>query len=403
VPEEYAGNDFLRRCRNLEKRIYQGVEEIESPRVFKKWVFSKVLFDEKNEGPDEYDFYFNTKRFSINTCRVTSKIFLLESPLNLGKKFRHGKFFFYFRRKYSKENAIQKQISFSYRVGLLFKAFKYSKIEALMLIVLKALDFLSFSLGMFMGYFDRRIQRICLNIKEEFDMIGGDYELHTYHGSLGNEFVDRIEREVTLKELKEIFNESRIKVLDIGAGEGRWTGEFLKMGYDVTALDISEKMCEYLKKKFMGLKVIRGDIESARLNEKYDLIFSFRSFKYVLNRKRALENIKNHLKKGGYAVIEMPNKYNPFYFILYIVAPIIYVLTGKRLGKYFILADFVSEKEFKKELEELGFNVVKTVNLFFFPHWLYSRINEHLIPLVYGLDRKFSQVFPRSIIYICKL
>jgi len=148
VPERYVGNNFLSRCRNLEKRIYEGIEEIESPRIFRRWVFSKLLFDEKNEGPDEYDFYFSAKKLGINTCRIKSKIFLLERPLNLLKKIRHGKYFYYFKTKHSgEEKLIKKQVSFGFRLSLLFNGFKHSKTETFGLIILKALKFLSFSLG----------------------------------------------------------------------------------------------------------------------------------------------------------------------------------------------------------------------------------------------------------------
>jgi len=402
VPEEYFGNSFLKRCKTQEKKIYQGAEAIEAPRIYKKWVFTKVLFDERNQGPDEFDFYLNVKRLGIKTSRVKSKILLAESPLNFRKKFDHGKYFVYYARKHKKEELIRKQISFGYRVGLILKSFGYSKLEALGLTLLKTLEFSFFTLGRFTGLFDRTIQRLLVDVREQFDAVGENYEVSMYSGSLGNKFIDEIEKDVILSFLNEIFIDEKIMVLDVGAGTGRWSREFLSLGYDVTTLDISQKMCEYLESNLRELKVVCSNIESAILNDKYDLIFSFRSFKYVLNRKRAIENIRSSLKRGGYTIIEMPNKYNPFYFIPYVITPILYILTREKIGKYFLLADFVSEKEFKKDLEKLGFNVVKTKRIFFFPHKIYSKINnEYLIRFIYGLDKTFSRFFPRSIVYVC--
>ena len=39
------------------------------------------------------------------------------------------------------------------------------------------------------------------------------------------------------------------KALDFGAGTGNLTVNLLQMGYDVTAIDISEEMCKILEKK----------------------------------------------------------------------------------------------------------------------------------------------------------
>ena len=51
IPEEYLGDSFLGKCKNLEKKIYHGNEIIEAPRVYKRWVFHKILFDEKTRDP----------------------------------------------------------------------------------------------------------------------------------------------------------------------------------------------------------------------------------------------------------------------------------------------------------------------------------------------------------------
>ncbi|MFX1538023.1 MAG: hypothetical protein ACFFDI_27835, partial [Promethearchaeota archaeon] len=111
---------------------------------------------------------------------------------------------------------------------------------------------------------------------------------------------------------------------------------------------------------------------------------------------------RNSLRKGGYAILEMPNKHNPFYFGPRAVTPVIYALTKKKISKIFLLADFVSEKEFKADLEEIGFSVVKTKHLFFFPHGIYAKINDDsLIRFFYSVDKAFSTIFPRSIVFVC--
>jgi glycosyltransferase involved in cell wall biosynthesis len=403
VPEEYIGDGFLIRCRNLEKKMYQGAEAIESPRIYKRWVFDYALFDERNQGPDEFDFYFNVKKFGIKASRIRSKILLAEAPLYLKKKFSHGKYFEYYARKHKQEKLICKQVSLSHRMQLFFDCFKYAKLEALGVMLLKALDFFSFTLGRFAGLFDIEIQRLSFDVKEEFDGIGEIYESSMYKGTKGREFIDQVEKASVLGLLKEVFSDEKIKVLDVGAGNGRWSKEFLKLGYNVTALDISPKMCGHLENTIEKLKVVYGNIESMPLKSKYDLVFSFRSFKYTLNRKRALDNIRTSLNNNGYLILEMPNKHSPFYFVLRRIAAVLYALTKKKISNIFFLADFVSENQFKTELEETGFSIKKTKRLFFFPHNIYSKINNSfLIQLFYNLDVFFSKFFPRSIVYVCK-
>ena len=100
---------------------------------------------------------------------------------------------------------------------------------------------------------------------------------------------------------------SRIRkgdALDVGAGTGNISLKLLKRGYKVTAIDISKKMLEILKKKAKknkNLKIVSEDIDSYLLNtkKKFDLI-TFCSvlhhFPYYL---KTLENSIKLLKKGG--------------------------------------------------------------------------------------------------------
>jgi hypothetical protein len=109
------------------------------------------------------------------------------------------------------------------------------------------------------------------------------------------------------------------------------------------------------------------------------------------------------LKRNGYAIIEMPNLLNPFYFLPYLLAPLIYHLNKGSLIKYLIIADFYTKGAFKKKLENAGFKMEKIVNLLFFPHLLYSKIqNRTILRIVYSIDSLFSNWLPRSLIFVAK-
>jgi glycosyltransferase involved in cell wall biosynthesis/ubiquinone/menaquinone biosynthesis C-methylase UbiE len=405
IDEEYANDGFWKNVMNLEKKIYKGNIIIEAPRFFKKEVFQKVLFDDKNEGMDEYDFYLSAKKFGLKGSRINSKIILLESPFKLKKKFHHGKFFPYYKFKHRGEEAVSKQISLPYRVKLLYRSFEISPVHGLGLFFIKLLEYLAFVSGIFYSYFDRRTLRLQFNVKEEFDIMDPEaYERGMFRKSEGAKFVDEKERETILNLLKELNIKDRVRVLDVGAGSGRFTKEFIKLGFDVTALDISKQACEYLRKSFDGLDVVNGDIEKIALPPaSFDLIFSFRSFKYVNNKEKAPYNLKTLLKRNGYAIIEMPNLLNPFYFLPYLLAPLIYRLSKGSLVKYLIIADFYTKGTFKKKLENAEFKMEKIVNLLFFPHLLYSKIqNRTILRIVYLIDSLFSNWLPRSLIFVAK-
>jgi glycosyltransferase involved in cell wall biosynthesis len=395
IDEVYYGKSFWRNCRNLEKMIYSGNELIESPRAYRREVFKRVLFDEKNEGPDEYDFYFSAKKFGIRCERIKARIRVLESPLNIKKKFRHGKFFKYFQRKNEKIAKIQTNPK--YRLSILLKAFREHPLHTIGLFFLKSIEYLAFRLGIFYSSFDRKILRIIYRFDPNES--GIMYEKKMFDGE-GGKFVDVIERRFVLN-LVNRLKLKNAKVLDVGAGGGRFSREFLKLGFDITALDSSKMACEDLK-KIKGIKVINGDCERVNFKEnQLDLIFAWRSFKYVNNKEKALYNFRKWLKEGGILMVEMPNLFNPFYFLPYVFSPIIFNLSNGRYGSYFIFSDHVSKRKFKKILEEVGFKVIDINGLFFFPHAFYQKLNNKLIlNILYQIDRILKIVFPRSLVFI---
>ncbi|MEM2562116.1 MAG: class I SAM-dependent methyltransferase [Candidatus Bathyarchaeia archaeon] len=262
---------------------------------------------------------------------------------------------------------------------------------------------MAFYLGMLLGLLDPKIQRLTIDVKAEFEKDALFYEKKMYHSTLGNRFIDLVERESVLDAIKNIFDGRKIKILEVGSGGGRWIKEFIKAGFMVTALDISEVACKSLTERFKGLHVICGNIERTKLPSKYDLVFAFRSFKYVINRKQALRNIASMLEDDGYFIVEMPNKFNPFYLVGSLTAPLIYLLSGGKMGRYLILANMVSERAFKRELTMHGFNVIKVEKIFTFPHFLYSKINhEPMLRAIYTVDKFLRKLFPRSLLFIAK-
>lgn len=97
----------------------------------------------------------------------------------------------------------------------------------------------------------------------------------------------------------------RLKLLDIGCGEGKDAVFFARNGYNVTAFDISDAGIEKTKKLAdqvgVHVKVFKADILDYRLSAQFDILFSSGVFHYVNPeyREEIFNNYKNYTNKGG--------------------------------------------------------------------------------------------------------
>lgn len=97
------------------------------------------------------------------------------------------------------------------------------------------------------------------------------------------------------------------KVLEVGCAIGSFAKHLSERGFDVTAIDISEFIIKKAQKlqKNINFKVL--DIEkNNRIEEKYDYIFAFEVLEHLKNPRKALENMRKLLKKGGVLVFSTP-------------------------------------------------------------------------------------------------
>ncbi len=97
----------------------------------------------------------------------------------------------------------------------------------------------------------------------------------------------------------------KIKLLDLGCGEGRNAIFFAKNGYEVTAFDLAkmgvEKTMKNAKKAGVKINVFQADMNEYRLKEKFDVIFSIGALHYIKPqlRKDVLDNYRDFTVDGG--------------------------------------------------------------------------------------------------------
>ena len=120
-----------------------------------------------------------------------------------------------------------------------------------------------------------------------------------------------------LQMIDEFVTDNKKNALDVGAGTGNLTGKLLKMGYKVTAVDISPEMCTILKTKYSSylkagkLTVINSPIDTLSFNAgTFDLITGYSVLHHLPDYLTALGTLSIFLKKGG--VIYIDHEASPF-------------------------------------------------------------------------------------------
>ncbi len=122
----------------------------------------------------------------------------------------------------------------------------------------------------------------------------------------------------TLQEVDKLAENNQKIALDVGAGTGNLTGKLLRMGYKVTAIDISAEMLGILQQKyksFLGnkLTIINSPIEDINfLSGEFDLITCYSVLHHLPNYVETIKELSVFLKKGG--VLYVDHEASPFYW-----------------------------------------------------------------------------------------
>ena len=164
------------------------------------------------------------------------------------------------------------------------------------------------------------------NVKNYFNSKADNYD--DVDDQLYWSFSDDFFKGVLKRESNRFLLDKKIKILDAGAGTGRWTlfvNEIFKDKFEIsgTLIDISSKMLNVAKGKFEKLnletnfKFVLGNIENMPniRNNYYNLSISFYNvINFVKNPKKALLEINKKLEKGGFHISILASKYHSYYF-----------------------------------------------------------------------------------------
>src|SRR5688500_11901020 len=110
-------------------------------------------------------------------------------------------------------------------------------------------------------------------------------------GSEVGEFIKHTQEQVVFSTLPDV---SGWKVIDVGAGTGRFSLAFLERGAKVTACDASEEMLKVLRSKTTnsGIETKATDAQELPYPDgSFDCAISFRLLMHVLDWKQALSEL----------------------------------------------------------------------------------------------------------------
>lgn len=160
-------------------------------------------------------------------------------------------------------------------------------------------------------------------------------------------YLNSFEQKKLLPLLGDVKNKT---ILDVGAGTGRLAVELAKFGgTQVTALDVSEKMLERLKKKNPAIRCIVGDAEALPfVGGTFDMIIATFLIVHLKNPNRFFDEAYRVLKDGGRLVVTNINQKDP---------PT--VKTSE--GDIIIESYYHRPEEVREALESLAFSVEQEV------------------------------------------
>ncbi|BFU44724.1 glycosyltransferase family 2 protein [Krasilnikovia sp. MM14-A1004] len=153
IPEESFGTTFWARCKWLEKKIYDGVEQIESLRCVRREVYDKLGgHDERMVFSEDKDFDLRVREAGYRVGRTRNFLYHNEGELRLQKTMRKKLGYSGTADLFASEHpeAFRWQTNIFHRFGLYLRNYRYGFTHPLLyggLWVMKAGEFGSGALG----------------------------------------------------------------------------------------------------------------------------------------------------------------------------------------------------------------------------------------------------------------
>lgn len=187
-----------------------------------------------------------------------------------------------------------------------------------------------------------------------------------------------------IKKIKVLFPNKKIRILDLGCGEGYNTCimNYLLTESEITGVDYEnyrKKPWDLIKRKGSKIKFIVSDARRLPFSESsFDIVIMFGLLEHIgeeisqitfkekkLEEKRCVREVYRVLKPKGFFMINyLPNKYS---YIEFIIKHLLH-----RLPKIYSHPKKFTKREISSLLNENGFQVMNLTRIHFLPSLYYS-------------------------------
>lgn len=139
------------------------------------------------------------------------------------------------------------------------------------------------------------------NLIKYYNKFNEDKRLETRHGKV--EFI------VSLKYIHKYLNKfTNPKIIDIGAGTGKYSIKLFDEGYDVTAIELVKHNLSTLKQKNSKIKAFQGNATALSMfkDSSFDIVLLFGPMYHLTSTKekiKALSEARRICKKNGYILV----------------------------------------------------------------------------------------------------
>lgn len=215
--------------------------------------------------------------------------------------------------------------------------------------------------------------------------------------SAAGKFIWETERRIILDLCGNIYEK---KVLDLGAGTGRFSMELAKNGANIVSYDPAKAMIKVVNEKSYKENVIerisfvQGDGKKLPFKDySFDGIICMYVLSHLSAYKDVLREMKRVIKPDGFIIANFPNMLSA-----YLPAAIYVNITHHAIGKN-VYSKFFTKNEVKKVLEDVGLSVEEIRgDIFLHPRLFLGKVPSILGKLENYTSHSFLKIFSGNFI-----
>jgi len=185
----------------------------------------------------------------------------------------------------------------------------------------------------------------------------------------GDELYGRMKNRVIEAVLSEHFMQGSwesLKILEIGAGGGRWTDYFVRKNAGVTCVDICDQILEGNMRLHPQARFVLADATTVKVGDDFDFVFAKDVIEHIEDDEVFLENMGSHLKAGGTIMINTQNSCSLNYLIQ---GGYHYLRANKKwCGWDPTHVRFYNMRLLRKKITAAGFKPIRWFGSYYFPY-----------------------------------